>query len=460
MIVPKLVGAGLVLAVGTVLFLRSTGHERALTVDGASGRSGPSAPQPVSAATLGDDPRREPQTPVPAPSAAPAAAAAELLPPAVERASTGALRLTLTWSDGTPAADQTVRVADSGRLSYESPEGRTDASGTCTLVGLRPGRAWITPERAEFWSTAEILAGEETVLALQLEEGWDVEGTVVDANGDAVAGAAVWLGELGASAERLFLVATSGADGSFFVRDCPDLGSLWARMPGHAPARMRTLVETRTQPAGSTIPLTLALEGPGATVAGVVRDPEGQPVEGALVLVDGQGMLRAEALTLPGGDVTYLAHSMPTSTRTDAAGRFTVAGVRPGQVPVGVIAPGLAAWRTTVEAAAGATAEVTIALAPGFTLSGTVRDAGGTPVWGRVHVLLSCAQLSPSVMTGADGAFELTGLAPGPVRVRVDGPAGEAWTTLTGLAGEVLSWDAYLGPDEPSEPWFETQPWR
>lgn len=457
----KLAAVGLVLATGAVLLLRSSAFQRngakqELAVE-ASAQLAPSA---AVVAADGGDAGRESGTPAPVAPPLRAVATTAPLPAASSALSTGSLRLALTWADGTPAADQTVRVADVGRVFHEPLEERTDAAGECLFSGLRAGRVLISPERAEIWSSAQVTAGAETVLAVQLERGWDVEGMVVDASGDAVAGATVWLGEIGATSERAFAVATSAADGSFFVRACPDLSSLWARMPGHAPSMVRTLAETRTQPAGTSVQVSLALAGPGAAVGGVVRDPEGNPVEGALVLVDGQGMLRATPLTLPGGDVTYLSHSGPTSTRTDAAGRFSVAGVRPGSVPIGVLAPGHAAWRRSVEAAAGAAADVTITLAPGFTLTGTVRDAGGTPASGRVFVLLASAQLSPTVMTGADGAFEFVGLAPGQVRVSVDGPSGEAWTTLTGQAGEVLTWDAFLGPEERAELWFESEPWR
>jgi hypothetical protein len=319
---------------------------------------------------------------------------------------------------------------------------------------------WVALSRLEFPKTAQVAAGEETALAIQLERGWDLEGVVVDANGDAVAGATIWLGDLGSSVETSYAAATSAADGSFALASCPDYTALWARASGHAPSLLRLIEETRIQPEGTVVSVTLALGGPGATVTGVVNDPSGAPIEGALVLVDGQDMLHAYPHTLPGGEEIYLSHAGPTSVRTDANGSFTVAGVMPGTVPLGVLVPGLAAWRGSVTVAAGGSASVAVTLSSGFRLSGVVRNAAGNPVAARVMTLLSSSQISPTVLTGPDGTYELEGLPAGEVRVYVDAQDGQAWTSLTGAAGDELTWDALLGPDEPTEPWFEADRWR
>jgi hypothetical protein len=183
-------------------------------------------------------------------------------------------------------------------------------------------------------------------------------------------------------------------------------------------------------------------------------------VEGALVLVDGQDMLHAFWHTLPGGEQITLSRPGPTAVRTDASGTFTVAGVHPGTVPLGVLVPGLAPWRDSVEVAPGASAAATITLSSGFRLTGVVRDAAGNPTAARVLALLSSIQISPTVLTGPDGAFEFEGLPPGEVRITTDNGEGAAWTTLTGSAGDELTWDAFLVPEGPAEPWFERERWR
>jgi hypothetical protein len=402
-------------------------------------------------------------------SASPTSLASAARPPAsievyapteTAQSTTGTLSLTITWSDGTPAADLEARVTDVGRNALEPLAARTDAAGRCTIEGLRPGRAWVTLSRMDFQRTVEVVAGTSSELALQLARGWDVEGVVVDAQGNPVAGATVWLGDLAASIDSSYAAATTAPDGSFGLRSCVDYAALWARAPGHAPSLLRLIKETRNQPEGSVVGVTLALGGAGATITGEVRDPSGAPVEGALVLVDGQDMLHAFWHTLPGGEQITLSRPGPTAVRTDASGTFTVAGVHPGTVPLGVLVPGLAPWRDSVEVAPGASAAATITLSSGFRLTGVVRDAAGNPTAARVLALLSSIQISPTVLTGPDGAFEFEGLPPGEVRITTDNGEGTAWTTLTGSAGDELTWDAFLVPDGPAEPWFERERWR
>ena len=383
---------------------------------------------------------------------------AETVPPATVAISTGSLRLSITWSDGTPAAGVNASVQDVGRSSYDPITGITDMAGECTLDGLRAGKVWVSLDRKEFWDKADIAAGEETALAIQIPRGFDVEGVVVDANGSPVAGASVWLGEIASGPETSFQVATSGDDGSYAIRSCQRLESIWARADGHAPSLCRSLEE----PEGTEVSVTLELEGAGAAVAGRVLDPQGQPVEGALVLIDGKDWLRATRITLPDGRTTHLFRSAPVVVRTNADGRFALGGVRPGSVPLGVAAPGYAAWRGTVAAAEGETGETEITLATGFRLTGTVRDSAGQPVTGRVFAYSAAlsSQLCPTVMTGPDGGFEIDGLTPGEIRLAADGQAGDAWTTLTGAQGDELTWDALLGPGMPLEAIpIETAPW-
>jgi len=459
----KLAGLGVVLAAGAVYWLRSGSPERASATSVAAATVVTNAAADMNRTTPASQ-LADPQRSAVRPSAVAASSSTSTpAPPATMALSTGSLRLTLTWSDGTPAADVQARVTDVGRNSYDPLEARTDAAGECTLAGLRAGKVWVTLDRKEHWTKAQVAAGEETELAIQLEPGWDVEGVVVDANGDALEGAVVWLGLIWGTPESAFAVASSAADGSFELRSCPDLCSIWARAPGHAPSLVRTIEETRIQPEGTALSITLALGGPGTAVTGVVRDPAGSPIEGALVLVDGQDMLHAYAYTLPGGEQTYLSHSGPTCVRTDASGNFTVDGVLPGTVPLGVLVPGHAAWRGSVVAAAGETGHAEITMVAGFRLIGTVRDGAGNPTAGRVHVWAPrlSSQLSPTVMTGPDGAFEIDGISPGEIRVWVDASGDlEAWTTLTGQAGDELAWDALLAPEGTHEGWVEEEPWQ
>jgi hypothetical protein len=154
------------------------------------------------------------------------------------------------------------------------------------------------------------------------------------------------------------------------------------------------------------------------------------------------------------------AHSGPVWGRTDSDGRFTVGGVRPGIVPLGVLAPGNAPWRGSLVAEAGASATTEITLTCGWSLSGRVLDADGNPAAARlmVHLAKVPGLLCPSVEVGPDGSFELRDLAPGKLSVWVQGSTGAASTTLEGQAGGALTWDANLATESGDGP--EVDSWE
>ncbi|HEX6886003.1 MAG TPA: sigma-70 family RNA polymerase sigma factor [Planctomycetota bacterium] len=369
-----------------------------------------------------------------------------------------ALSVTVTWSDGTPAADVLLRVTDVGRSSQAALEGRTSAAGTCRFTDLQAGKALVLVDRKPRSDPAVLRAGEETSLALQIPRGFDLEGVVRAADGAPVAGAQVWMGR---SHPPYFLAATSAADGTFRVRSLQPRVGLWARKDGHAPALYRSF----RHPEGAVVQEVLELRGPGTSVAGQVLDAEGRPLAGALVLVDGQDMLKEENPLLPPGatgiayaaDSTRGAHAGPVSARTDAEGRFSVGGVRPGTVPLGVLAVGHAPWRGEVEAAAGASATTEVRLARGWTLTGRVLDAHGNPAEGRltIHGSGVVSLLVPTVEIGPEGSFALHDLPPGELGVWVQGAEDAASTTLRGAAGEEHAWEARLGTASGDGPEFE-----
>jgi len=359
------------------------------------------------------------------------------------------LSLTITWHDGTPAAGIQVRVSDAGRPTYAALEGRTDAAGAVRFTALRAGKASVHVDRKPRADVATLSAGQETRLALQIPRGFDLEGLVRDAAGAPVAGATIWMGR---SDPPYFPVATSAADGSFRVRSLQARVGLCARKDGHAPSLARSF----RHPDGSVVQETFELRGPGAAVSGVVRDAAGEPLADALVLLDGQGMLREEDPLLPPGvtagiayaiDSVRGAHAGPQTVRTDGAGRFALGGLRPGRVPLGVIARGHAPWRGALEVAAGASGTTEIRLARGWSLAGQLLDADGNPAAGRliVHSAPVPGLLCPMLEVGPDGAFALVDLPPGQLSVWIGSAESAASTTLRGAAGDVLTWEAVLG---------------
>jgi protocatechuate 3,4-dioxygenase beta subunit len=333
-------------------------------------------------------------------------------------------------------------VTDVGRPTHAALEGRTGAAGTCRFTGLHAGKALVQLDRKPRSDSTTLSAGQETSLALQVPRAFDVEGVVRDADGAPLAGATIWMGR---SLPPYFPVATSGHDGTFRVRSLQARVGLWARKDGHAPSLFRSF----RHPDGAVVQELLELRGSGASVAGQVLDAEGRPLAGALVLVDGQGMLREEDPVLPAGmtdgiafamDSVRGAHAGPQTTRTDVGGRFAVGGVRPGIVPLGVLAPGHAPWHGELEAAGGANATTEVRLSRGWSLTGRLLDARGSPATGRLTVYRTRLPglLCPTVEIGPEGGFEVADLPPGELSVWIQGAEGAASTSLRGAAGEVL----------------------
>lgn len=245
-------------------------------------------------------------------------------------------------------------------------------------------------------------------VTMKLEKGEDLTGVVLDGTTrKPIAGARVGVDEgLPLPCEwedRLTrLEAVADARGAFRLEG---LGrrpvSLAARAPGYGPARREAVK------AGSRVELFLF---PGPTLSGTTRDEAGKPVAGATVRLFGEGW-----------------SSPPPVEPTDAAGRFTAAGIEPGEYWVvareGARAPGIAT--VTVTAREDATVELT--LGDGGYVSGRAVDEAGHPLSGaslrpEVFEARGLPALVGESMAGtsaADGSFALGPLPAGAIGLAV-----------------------------------------
>jgi hypothetical protein len=156
----------------------------------------------------------------------------------------------------------------------------------------------------------------------------------------------------------------------------------------------------------------IVLEAKGA-ITGVVVDGAGAPL--ADVEVSGRG-------------------SRSVAARTDAAGRFAMRDVEPGEYtlePEGITCRSTDACTTVVvEAGAVATTRLVGKPSPRGSIRGTVRDATGAPVTDAYVMVTIDVDDQPTAfdvgtaLTAADGTFVVDRVSPGLHRVRAYRPGG------------------------------------
>jgi large repetitive protein len=285
----------------------------------------------------------------------------------------------------------------------------TGREGKARLESLPPG-PWNVGVHARGFVTQSLRRVASGPLAVRLEKGGVITGVVREADGKRpVAGARVAVdGGLplpsGWEEDATRNETTTDAAGRFRLEGI-------GRAPVTLAARARGFgrAERTDVHAGATVELFLF---PGASLAGVVRDDAGRPVEGALV--------RAE------GDQSWGA---PPPERSDARGEFQMAGVQPGEYTVlareGGRAPGIAV--VIVDPDGAATASLT--LSDGGYATGRIVDAEGRPVAGRVRVEAFDGRGLPTFASDllaadakAGGKFALGPLPLGSLGVAVSAP--------------------------------------
>ena len=301
---------------------------------------------------------------------------------------------------------------------------RTDEQGRFEINRAPYPRWAILAEAAGFLrGTVQMTAGsagagagsDGAALRLVLARRRPVIGRVMDVAGRPVAGAEVAARAPAtteeASAQRA--AASTDPDGRFSVPQAPAARfAVEIRKPGYAPLRWP---EIAAPPGEGPIDLGVLRLVAGAAVRGKVSGREGAPIAGAEVWLGGPGAVR------PAGD-------RKPSARTDPAGAFRIADLRPGEpVDLRVVAEGY--LPATVEAVVPPPAEpLAIRLVPAAKVSGRVLDGAGRPVVGAAVDLLPrppdpgmagiprpAGARELSTKAGEAGRFSFSGVAPGEV---------------------------------------------
>ncbi|HEX3763211.1 MAG TPA: carboxypeptidase regulatory-like domain-containing protein [Kofleriaceae bacterium] len=291
---------------------------------------------------------------------------------------------------GAPDAPSTVVVAD--------------ASGAWSAPAIAPGSYHVTASAVGFLPASTpalaVAAGErkDRVDLALASGGTTVSGTVTDIGGGAIAGARVTMrpsGTRSTSGMTEEVVALSGDDGSYRLTlpagDCAAAvthddytrGSKWFRV--------------------TATPLVVDFVlAPGATIRGQVVASDGTPVAGAEVTS------RAERRGFDGYGRAV----------ADADGKFTLKGIGSGALALTASARGYASKNPTkLTVGVGEQVDdVKVLVDHGFSISGTILDATTRKGIAGAHVAayaIPNGGAGSAEPTGADGAFEITGLGRG-----------------------------------------------
>ncbi len=387
------------------------------------------------------------------------------------------LTIDVVWSDGTPAQGITLdmqrtsggisefgwrRTTDAnGRVHFESlPEGNyavtNDRGGSSTSA---PGLVTITWAEGTDEATKQAARLQINQIEVLIERGTDISGRVVDQHSSPIVGAEIWISS-GLSRANPARATSTDSSGRFLLRSAspgnafgvrhPDYApslSYWARgfVPSSDPAKQVSGSSARTTNLGRGIrpggghprdtlagkvpddslspespvirELEIRMTGPGASVAGVVRDPLGQPVSGARVRIGAQ-----DRIDFPGQDGAP-GIAPPQEALSNELGEFRLEGLTPGVNQVAAVADDYPVWTGDVEAQIGIPGDLTVEFGQPIWLGGTVCDPQGnplqnvtlTPVWPRTPSggAYASSFRSSRMQTASDGRFEL-----GPLGIR------------------------------------------
>ncbi len=355
---------------------------------------------------------------------------------------------TVKRRDGKPAAGALVRFEE-GDLECRWVEAGAD--GTFRLAGLpaRKGRV-VVDAGDDGWAESGVVSPgpASPQVALSLAPPASLEGKTLNAETLRPVPRVKLAFRVGAGMR----VERSGPDGKYRVRGLrPGEVEVKADEPRHVPWARDAVKLSRGEAKVLDVPLTL-----GATLSGRVVDEVGRPV------AEANGSVGRN----PGGMTSFLAslRGGRPAFRTRADGTFAAARLAPGENQnVAVTHP---EYERSVLggvslAPGGTKAGLLLTLRRGLVVSGSVRDAAGTPIPGAEISLTQSVSVRssrgggratlnlvggsadlPRGRSGANGRFELRGVGGGDYTLRVKAP---------GWASEVIdpvrvSRDAVLLP--------------
>jgi RNA polymerase sigma factor (sigma-70 family) len=294
----------------------------------------------------------------------------------------------------------TVRLESDAIMAPESRTVIADLQGAFVFSNLSPGSFRISARAGALMGRVAhrvtVALGGATEIAIELTRGLAIAGRVVDAIGP-VPGTRVRL-------NSDLATSTAGADGRYHLEGLPPgRHVITADAAGHAPAQVIVALEAADR---DGVDLTLGAE---SALTGRVLGRDGGPVAGASVTAF---VVRADAL----------AESVISSAvaRSDAAGRFHLAGLGPGDVRVEAEHPeGGRGVAGPFALEAASTREIEVRLGKGGMIRGTVFWDDRSAAAGVVASGNQSGRPGSSTMTDERGRYEIGPFPAGEVTVHV-----------------------------------------
>ncbi|GLI84555.1 hypothetical protein ANABIO32_22650 [Rossellomorea marisflavi] len=308
----------------------------------------------------------------------------------------------------------------------------SDGAGAYTFANLAPGSYQVRAVAAGYGTStvsAQVLAGATTTANLFLQQNpGTVSGQVRDA--------ATLLPIQGATVQAIdsqgFVIDAFNTDASgqyTFANLLPGSYTFVFTANGYG-----SRTEGATVTAGGTTILDAELTKIAGTLTGTITDPASAPIPNATVTVFQNNIQIASVLT-------------------DGSGNYSIPGLAPGSYTVTIGAANYSTITLGTSITGGQTTVLNATLTPNpGTLTGLVTDTGSTPLSG-VNITVTTSSgtgtIVATTVTGNDGIYTVTGLAPGNYIVVASNPnfqQGSEGATITSGGTTVVNFVLAANP--------------